>query len=165
VFPWQVYLFSGDRRILEEGYPAMRRWLDHLESRCQDGLLQPYGLPQINIWQYLGDWASPRRPDDTLPCSGHWTSAEENQVFNNLHYYLQLTLAGRIAGSLGQAGDARAYAARAEALRQRIHAAYFDSSSARYTRGEQQQTYVRVPDSPQHHGVGPPARATGRPRA
>ena len=145
VFPWHVYLFHGDRRILEEGYPTMRRWLDCLESHCQDGLLQPYGLPKMNVWQYLGDWASPRRPDDTLPCSGHWTSAEDNQVFNNLHYYLQLTLAGRIAAILGQADDARSYDDKARALRQRINAAYFDSPSASYTRGEQQQTYLAFP--------------------
>jgi alpha-L-rhamnosidase len=99
----------------------------------------------MNIWQYLGDWASPRRPDDTLPCSGHWTSEEENQVFNNLHYDLQLTVAARIAGLLGQADDARAYDERARALRQRINAAYFDCESATYTRGEQQQTYLAFP--------------------
>jgi alpha-L-rhamnosidase len=145
LFPWHVYLFYGDKRILEEGYPTMRRWLECLESNCQDGLLQPYGLPKMNIWQYLGDWASPRRPDDTLPCSGHWTSEEENQVFNNLHYDLQLTVAARIAGLLGQADDARAYDERARALRQRINAAYFDCESATYTRGEQQQTYLAFP--------------------
>jgi len=145
LFPWQVYLFQGDQRILEEGYPTMRRWLECLESHCQDGLLQQYGLPKMNIWQYLGDWASPRRPDDTLPCSGHWTSEEENQVFNNLHYYRQLMLAGRIAAILGEADDARAYGEKAEALRQQINAAYFDSASASYTRGEQQQTYLAFP--------------------
>ena len=145
LFPWHVYLFYGDRRILEEGYPTMRRWLECLESHCQDGLLQPYGVPKINIWQYLGDWASPRRPDDTLPCNGHWTSAEDNQVFNNLHYYLQLTVAGRIARILGQPNDAQAYDARAQALRQKINSAYFDSKSASYTRGEQQQTYLALP--------------------
>ena len=145
LFPWHVYLFHGDQRVLEEGYPTMRRWLECLESLCQDGLLQPYGLPEMNIWQYLGDWASPRRPHDTLPCSGHWASAEENQVFNNLHYYLQLTLVSRIAGILGRTGEAQAYELRSQTLREKINSTFFDSKSARYTDGEQQQTYLAFP--------------------
>ena len=145
VYPWHVYLFYGDRRILDEGYPTMRRWLDCLDSHCRDGLLQPYGLPAMNIWQYLGDWASPRRPGDTLPCNGHWTSPEENQVFNNLHYYLQLKLAGRIAAILGKDDDARLYRERALALCQTINRTWFDPQAGRYTRGEQQQTYLGFP--------------------
>lgn len=145
LFPWNVHLFYGDKRILEEGYPAICRWLECLESHCHDGLLQPYGLPKINIWQYLGDWASPRRLDDTLPCNGHWTSAEENQVFNNLHYYLQLTVASRIASILDRADEARAYDDRAQALREKINSVYFKPESATYTRGEQQQTYLAFP--------------------
>jgi len=145
LFPWHVYLFHGDERVLEEGYPTMQGWLKCLESHCEDGLLQPYGLPKMNIWQYLGDWASPRRPEDTLPCNGHWTSAEENQVFNNLHYYLQLTVAGRIADVLGRVEDARGYRDRAEVLREKINSEYFDAESGRYTIGEQQQTYLAFP--------------------
>ena len=145
VFPWHVYLFYGDRRVLADGYPTMRRWLQCLDSRCRDGLLQPYGLPAMNIWQYLGDWASPRRPNDTLPCNGHWVAPEENQVFNNLHYLLQLTLARRIAAILGKDDDVRLYGERARALREKINRTWFDPQSGRYTRGEQQQTYLAFP--------------------
>ena len=145
VYPWHVYLFYGDRRILAEGYPTMRRWLQCLDTHCRAGLLQPYGLPAMNIWQYLGDWASPRRTDDTLPCNGHWTSAEDNQVFNNLHYSLQLTLAGRIAAILGRDDDARSYREKARNLREAINRTWFDPQTGRYTRGEQQQTYLAFP--------------------
>lgn len=99
----------------------------------------------VSIWQYLGDWASPRRPQDTLPCNGHWTSKEQNQVFNNLHYHLQLVLASRIANILGHAIDAANYEAKAQALRQKINSAYFDPETATYTRGEQQQTCLAFP--------------------
>lgn len=145
VYPWHVYLFYGDRRVLEEGYPAMRRWLACMDSLSKDDLLQPYGLPAMGVWQYLGDWASPRRPDDTLPCNGHWTSAEENQVFNDLHRYLQVTLVARIAAVLGRADDARQYDSQAAAIRRAINRAYFDPHTGRYTRGEQQQTYLAFP--------------------
>lgn len=145
VYPWNVYLFYGDKRVLAEGYPAMRRWLAWLDAHSTDGLLRPYGLPTMNIWQYLGDWASPRRPDDTLPCNGHWTRPEENRVFNDLHHYLQVTLTARIADVLGLADDARSYREKAAAIKQAIHRAYFDPQTARYTQGEQQQTYLAFP--------------------
>ena len=99
----------------------------------------------MNIWQYLGDWASPRRPDDTLPCNGHWTSPEENRVFNDLHHYLQVTLTARIAASSALPSDARSYREKAAAIKQAINRAYFDPQTARYTRGEQQQNYLAFP--------------------
>lgn len=145
VYPWHVYLFYGDKRVLEEGYPAMRRWLACLDSLSKDDLLRPHGLPAMGIWQYLGDWASPRRPHDTLPCNGHWTSTEDNQVFNDLHRFLQVTLVGRIAAILGRTDDARLYGEKAAAIRQAINRAYFDPQTGRYTRGEQQQTYLAFP--------------------
>lgn len=145
VYPWNVYLFYGDRRVLADAYPSMRRWLAWLEAQSTDGLLRPYGLPKMNIWQFLGDWASPRRADDTQPCNGHWPSAAENQVFNDLHHYLQVTLAARIAAILGHADDARSYRERASAIREAINRASFDPKTATYTRGEQQQTYLAFP--------------------
>ena len=145
VYPWNVYLFYGDKRVLADGYPTMRRWLAWLDTQTTNGLLRPYGLPKMNIWQYLGDWASPRRPEDTLPCNGHWTSDEDNRVFNDLHHYLQVTLTARIAAILGHADQARAYQEQAAAIQQAINLAYFDPQTARYTRGEQQQTYLAFP--------------------
>jgi alpha-L-rhamnosidase len=145
VYPWHVYLFYGDRRALEEGYPAMRRWLACMDRLSPDDLLRPYGLPAMNLWQFLGDWAAPRRPDDTLPCNGHWTTAEQNQVFNDLHRYLQVTLVARIAAILGHADDARQYNEKAAAIRRAINRAYFDPRTGRYTRSEQQQTYLAFP--------------------
>ncbi len=145
LFPWHLYRFYGDERILAESYPTMRRWLGCLEAHCRDGLLQPYGLPKMSIWQFLGDWASPRRPDDTLPCSGHWTTERQNQVFNNLHYHLQLTTTARIAAILKKTDDARSCTDAALALRRRINEAYFDPQAATYTADEQQQTYLALP--------------------
>ena len=62
VYPWNVYLFYGDRRVLADAYPSMRRWLAWLEAQSTDGLLRPYGLPKMNIWQFSGrlGFASPR---------------------------------------------------------------------------------------------------------
>ena len=31
--PWSCYLMYGDRRILAENYPMMKRWVEYLETR------------------------------------------------------------------------------------------------------------------------------------
>jgi hypothetical protein len=147
VYPWQNYLYYGDRRVLADQYEAMCRWLDFLGSKTTDGILQPHGIrsEQPGLWEFLGDWASPRRKQDTLPCSGHWTTADENLRFNNFHYCLQVSLAGKIAGVLGKEADARRHAARAEAIKQAVNRRFFDPRAGRYSPGEQQQTLLAFP--------------------
>ncbi len=144
VFPWQNYLFHGDRRVLAEHYESMRRWLAFLESKSDQGLLQPHGIrsEKPGTWEFLGDWASPRRKEDTLPCNGHWPTAEENRRFNAFNHYEQVSLVARIANVLGKEDDANRYAAKAEAIRQAIHRTYFDAQKGRYSSGEQQQTIL-----------------------
>ncbi len=145
VFPWSLYLHYGDRRILEEHYPSIRKWLACLDSHTEGHLLKPYGLPRMDIWQFLGDWASPRRKHDTLPCSGHWASQRENRLFNDCHHYLQVSLASRIADILDQPDDAERYRAECAAIKRAIQQEYFDASQGRFSQGEQQQPYLALP--------------------
>lgn len=145
VYPWSLYLHYGDRRILAQHYRSICRWLACLDSHTEGNLLQPYGLPQMSIWQFLGDWASPRREHDTLPCSGHWTNDRENRLFNDCHHYLQVSLASRIARILDKPGDADLYRAKAAAIKQAIQQEYFNVGHDRLAVGEQRQTYLALP--------------------
>ena len=36
---WQLYQYYGDRRLLDEQYAAVKRWVALLQSRAQDGIL------------------------------------------------------------------------------------------------------------------------------
>src|SRR3546814_18341120 len=44
---WKTYQFYGDRRVLDIGYPAMKRYADYMGSKRTDRGLVAYGL---------GDW-------------------------------------------------------------------------------------------------------------
>src|SRR3546814_14081548 len=44
---WKTYQFYGDRRVLDIGYPAMKRYADYMGSKRTDRGLVDYGL---------GDW-------------------------------------------------------------------------------------------------------------
>lgn len=48
IVPWTLYQCYGDKRVLEETYPAMRRWLDFIDSQS-DGYLWDAG-------EHFGDW-------------------------------------------------------------------------------------------------------------
>lgn len=49
IIPWNMYLSYGDRRILEEQYPSMKRWVEYMRQRAGDDY----------IWDgdnHFGDW-------------------------------------------------------------------------------------------------------------
>ena len=148
VFPWRTYLYYEDRRILEEHCDSMRHWIAFLDSKARDGLLEYFPIPPDmgqNMWNFLGDWASPRRGDDTLPCSGHWPTAEESGVFNSCYYYQSVSLVARIAAVLGEPDEADLYRKKAESIRGAINRTALDPERGRYTRGERQQTHLAYP--------------------
>ncbi len=47
IVPWYIYLHYGDRRILEENYEMMRRWVEYLESQSEGHVtkITKYGAP------------------------------------------------------------------------------------------------------------------------
>ncbi|RAJ68677.1 alpha-L-rhamnosidase [Streptomyces sp. Amel2xB2] len=66
--PWALYRAYGDRRVLEENWQAMRRWIGYLEKHS-DGLLRPA--------EGYGDWLNvdDETPKDVLAtaCFAHVT--------------------------------------------------------------------------------------------
>ncbi len=57
IVPWTMYQRNGDRRILEEQYASMVRWVDHSAAKRDDG-----GL--IRTGMQLGDWLDPIAPPE-----------------------------------------------------------------------------------------------------
>ena len=67
--PWAVYEAYGDRRVLEENYDAMRKWLSYIQSRCEESHPEGYeNWPAERkarsryLWNtdfHFGDWLIP----------------------------------------------------------------------------------------------------------
>ena len=58
LIPAMYYEYYGEKEFPEKYYPNMRRWLDYMDSRCEDGLIvreEPGG------W-CLGEWCTPGAP-------------------------------------------------------------------------------------------------------
>ena len=119
--PWATYRFTGDRRILETGYPAMRGYADYLATRARDGIVD-YGL---------GDWydIGPKPPGMSQLTS---TALTGTATYCNL----LLTLA-RIARLLGHAEDARRFARRLVGSRRALNTRLFQPETSQYDRGSQ----------------------------
>lgn len=119
--PWAAYRYTGDRRILERGYPAMRRYAHYLASRAQGDLLD-YGL---------GDWFDwgPKPPGESQLTSKTLTATST--------YCRLLGALSGIARLLGFTADARHYARRAVAVRRALNRRLFNPATSQYGRGSQ----------------------------
>jgi alpha-L-rhamnosidase len=142
VLPWEVYRRYGDRRILENSYPAIDRWLSFLEKQSRDGMLHPFtsmSTPGQPVWSFLGDWVPPGRGQGPRERVDEPTTL----FFNNCYWILNLQIAANIADALGHRGDAARRRERAKEIAAKVHDRFYDASQASYANGE--QPYLAFP--------------------
>ena len=100
IVPWTLYLVYADRRILEEQFPSMARWLEYVRGRAGDDY----------IWDgdvHFGDWlayTSPSREARSYP--GATTSKD---LIATAFFAHSTDLLQRIARVLGREEDAARY--------------------------------------------------------
>ena len=127
--PWQIYLHYGDRRILQENYPTMQRWIAFLQTKSKDHLLQKWG----GIWDFLGDWVPPGKGQNP----GERVDERSTWFFNNCYYYDSLTTIAKVAELLGKTEEAAAYRQEAEAVAQATHKEFYNAENHTYANGDQ----------------------------
>lgn len=101
ILPWNVYVATGDRRMLEDAWGAMNLYFDYLE-RSADDYIVSFGL---------GDWC---HPDAT------W-QPETIRFTSTAFFYYDAVLMGKIARLLGHDGS------RFDALAKEIKKAWRDA--------------------------------------
>ena len=127
--PWLTYLYYGDRRPMEESYPAILRWMAFLENNCRSNVLQWFAGPGNIVqpeWSFLGDWVYPGHQQAP---NGH---DRESLFMNNCYYLYTLKTAARIAQELGHGDDAERFQAQAQAAAHAINAAFWDPQGRGY---------------------------------
>ena len=95
--PWKLYLHYGDTRVLEEGYPSMKAYVDYLGATAKDHLIH---------WG-LGDWLVGSAKASAPPQTHLSTAA----------YAWQARIVSQTAALLGKNDDARRYATLADQIR------------------------------------------------
>lgn len=97
IVPWTVYRVYGDKRILEESYPAIKHWVEFMSDLAGDD----------NLWtgsNHFGDWlafASSR--------SDYTGATTEKDLIATAYYYYTTKLTGKIATVIGKQVDAERY--------------------------------------------------------
>ena len=121
IIPWQLYLHYGDKAVLAENFPAMVKWLEYLWTISDGPVIRPpaeWGAPGFTF----GDWIQPvgdnRKPRPTIA----------DDCAATLYHFISTDLAARIAGLLGEAGEAARLAARREEIRAAFQHEFFSPS-------------------------------------
>jgi alpha-L-rhamnosidase len=110
-YMWQQY---GDRRILEENYDGLKKYVEFLRSRAADNLL---------TYSYYGDWVA------VEPTPGAYVS--------DAYYYYDVWILEHIAQVLGNSSDAQAYAALAASIKDTLNRRFFNADTGTYANGTQ----------------------------
>jgi alpha-L-rhamnosidase len=136
LIPWEVYLRTGDRRLLEENYAAMTRRLSDYNARSQDGLQ--------TADEGFGDWLQPvMYAGDTQLAGDDRCFGETPRPFLATCYHgCCAHLMTRVAQVLGRQEDAIAHAQTHAQVRQAVTRTCFDDHGRLTLPVETQTGYV-----------------------
>ncbi|GAA0580187.1 family 78 glycoside hydrolase catalytic domain [Actinomadura livida] len=99
VIPWLMYERYGDRDVLSDNYPAMRRYLDDWLTRGEDGIY-------------------PSRLNDYLAPGYGGNTPEDKRLHGTAYTYSNTLVMADIAEVLGHGGDAARYRAAAATMKE-----------------------------------------------
>ncbi len=145
--PWEHYLYYGDRRLLEQAYEPMRKYVDYLDQLAAVGggtRPRDYPDPQrwldaeaakehMLIWTGAGDWMRPG-PD-----------GPPDQLLNMTAWFHYAQIVSQTAAMLGKSDDAARYAAMTEGIRQRTNAKFLDLKTGLYGKNPRSQSAQILP--------------------
>jgi hypothetical protein len=119
--PWYIYKWYGDDSAMRRHYPAMKKYLQYLESRTENHILD-YGL---------GDWfdIGPKRPGRAQLTSVALTATAI--------YYYELCMMQKMACHLGYTDDSQTFAQIAERVKSAFNERFYVGGDAVYEKGSQ----------------------------
>lgn len=120
----KLYDYYGDRRVLEEAYEPMKRWVGYLGSTAKDDLIE-WG---IGDWLEVGSDSWPKR-----------TPVAETSTAG--YYYCAMAVA-RAAKLLGKTADTAKYQRLAGRIKESYNHHFFDSSTGLYAAKDSQTAQV-----------------------
>jgi alpha-L-rhamnosidase len=131
VVPWKTFLFYGDLQLLENGYPFMKMYIEHLNQHSENGILKD-AFPGEK-WHNLGDWVPPGKGMDKT----EWVDDHSRRFFNNCYraYLLQIMI--ETGNLLGKSEDVKGFEKEISMARESVHGLWFNPKDSTYANGEQ----------------------------
>lgn len=150
MIPWWQYLHCGDRRLLEESYPALQRYMTFLQRTGVNTLaVQPTAdlLEQLlsiggtktrfSAPEELGHLQLSQWGDHLSTAEGFVTRSNLPLSIATAFYYLDVATMAEIAAALGHDTDAERYRALAEEIKCAFNERFFEPAVGYYDSGIQ----------------------------
>jgi alpha-L-rhamnosidase len=131
IVPWKTYLFYNDTKLLETGYPYMKKYIEYLGAHSKKGVLQD--IFPGEKWDNLGDWVPPRRGMD----KSEWVDDNSRRFFNNCYRTHLLQIMMKVGMLLGKTEDVSAFKQELNIAQKAIHKKWFNAKDTTYANGEQ----------------------------
>lgn len=99
IIPWNLYLFYGDKSILEDQFDSMKSWVDYV--RRVDG--------DNHGWRYVfhyGDWLA---LDNPVQGAEQVMGGTDEEFIANLYYAVSASLVAKAAAVLGREAEREEY--------------------------------------------------------
>ncbi len=128
IMPWYLYQWYGDKQVLAEYYPMMKRYITYLGTKAKDNILT----------QGLGDWY------DLGPNPPGVSQLTPMGVTGTAIYYHNLMILQQIANLLGNKEDVKGYQNLAIEVRKSFNRAFFNSTTKQYASGSQTANAMSV---------------------
>ena len=129
IVPWEVYLHTGDIRILADNYEAMTQFAELHRNKSIDFIGPNVGF---------GDWLQPIKSNNG---KGRGGETPRPLIATAFHAYTS-QICARTAELLGKEEDAAFYRQTVESIKQAIRAAFLDEDGRLTTPVETQTGYV-----------------------
>lgn len=106
--PWDVYLFYGDKKILERNYGGMVKWVLY-QQKNSDGLIAPN--------RGIGDWLQPNPKPKKRMHGKRYAPDTPDDLIGTAYFVRTADILSKTAAVLGRAEDSRKFAQLAEDVR------------------------------------------------
>ena len=114
LIPYYQYLYYADPGMFRAHYDGMKRYVDYLTSRAQNGIVK-IGL---------NDWAP-------------WKTKTEAGITDTAYYYVDTRIVALAAGLLGKKEEARKYAELAATIKTALNLKFYQPATGLYDNGSQ----------------------------
>jgi alpha-L-rhamnosidase len=100
ICPWTIYLCYGDRKILEDHYDSMKKYMENMTQNHCKGHIRSH--PDLNKWTAFGDWLA-------LDGGGKTEGITPHDLIGTAYYAYDTEIMAKTAEILGRQDDAKKY--------------------------------------------------------
>jgi alpha-L-rhamnosidase len=125
ILVWYLHQYYGDRRIVEEHYDGMKKWIDYLVSIADGHLITD------------GHYGDHMMPGDAPGMEEFISSETPPPLIWTGYFYRGALVLSKAAGLLGKTEDAERYARLAESIRSAFNDKWLNENTGMYAAGAQ----------------------------